>query len=205
MVPTAYRQSDERRHALKRVGYAATGVVLVDEVAQHVVTVDVVRQGSESDPTGGHFEIDATVRALSVVVAAIPATDSFEVASAKNGHQVEAFRPHGPHLALCVGIGSRRSARRPDHSDAFGLEHLVEAGGELGVSIPDEERDGSTAVHNVSDQVAGRLSDEVTIWMIGDTENVGFPRRQFDHGELPRSHGVHGREVRGKHAVGLRP
>jgi len=37
-------------HARKRVGYAATGVVLGDEAAQHVVTVDVVRRGEWDRP-----------------------------------------------------------------------------------------------------------------------------------------------------------
>jgi hypothetical protein len=159
--------------------------------------------GSGTDPTGGHLEIDATVRALSLVVAASLAKDLFEAATAKNEHPAEAFSPNDPHPVLCVGIGSRRSVWRHDHSDAFGVEHLVEPGRELGASILDEERDRSTSVHEATDQTASHLSDEVTFRMNGDTEDVGFPRRQFDHEVLPQSHGVHGKAVRGQHAVGL--
>src|ERR1700688_1203557 len=45
-------------------------VVLVDETAQHVVTTDTERSGSGGDPAAGHrhFKIDASVRALLVVV-----------------------------------------------------------------------------------------------------------------------------------------
>jgi hypothetical protein len=124
-------------------------------------------------------------------------------ATAKNEHPAEAFSPNDPHPVLCVGIGSRRSVWRHDHSDAIGVEHLVEPGRELGASILDEERDRSTSVHEATDQTASHLSDEVTFRMNGDTEDVGFPRRQFDHEVLPQSHGVHGKAVRGQHAVGL--
>jgi hypothetical protein len=65
--------------------------------------------------------------------------------------------------------------RCPDHPDAFGAEHLVEAGTELGVPIPNEELDRSTAVYQITDQVAGYLGDDGTVRMVGAAEGGALP------------------------------
>jgi hypothetical protein len=92
----------------------------VDEAAEHVVTIDVMkRRGSGGDRAGGNFEIDATMWALSVVVADVLPKDTLKVAATENKHPVEAFVSHRPHPAFRVGIGSRRSNRCLDHPDAF--------------------------------------------------------------------------------------
>src|SRR5664280_2728718 len=147
------------------------------------------------------------MRTLLVVVAGVRTRDPFEVAMAQDRQPVEAFRTSSPHLTLRVGIGPRRSDWRLDHPDVLGVEHLVEAGRELGVPIPDQELDRSSAVHQITDQVAGYLGDERTGRMFGDTEDVHLPSRQFDdqeHVELLERHRVHGEEARSQHAVRLR-
>ena len=93
-----------------------------------------------------------------------------------------------------------------DHSDALGGEHLVEAGCEFLIAIPDQERDRSTPVDEIADEVTRYLGDEGARRMVRDPEDVHFPGPELDyeeHLELLQGDGVHGEEVRGQDAVGL--
>jgi hypothetical protein len=90
------------------------------------------------------------MRTLPIVVVDVVTKYSFEVTTTENEDRVEAFSPNGPHPTLRVGVGPWRSDRRLDHVDVFGAEHLVEAGGELSIAIPDEELDGPSAVTQVT-------------------------------------------------------
>jgi len=206
VTPHPARQQASRRSRDTRL--CSHRVVLVDEATKHVVSMDVERRGNAGQSPGGrrHAKVDASVGALLVVVTDVFPKHSSEVAMAHDEYPVEAFVAYRPHPAFGVGIGPRRSDWRLDHPNALGAEHLVEAGGELGVPIPDQELDGSSSVHQVTHQVAGHLGNEGTIRMISDTENVHFPSREFDdeeHVEPFERNGVHRKEVRGQHAVGL--
>ncbi len=55
------------------------------------------------------------------------------------------------------------------------MEHLVEAGAELCITVTDEELDRATAVGEITDQVAGHLGDERAGRLVGDTEKVDPP------------------------------
>ena len=79
---------------------------------------------------------------------------------AQNEQPVETFSPNCPHPPLRVCVGPRRSNWCLDDPDALRAEYLVEAGGELGVTVPDEELDRATTVGEITDQVAGHLGDE---------------------------------------------
>ena len=70
----------------------------MDEAAEHVVTIDVMkRRGSGGDRAGGNFEIDATMWALSVVVADVLPKDTLKVAATENKHPVGIrFAPSSP-------------------------------------------------------------------------------------------------------------
>jgi hypothetical protein len=105
------------------------------------------------------------------------------VAVAQNVQPVKTLCPHRPRPTLRERIGPRRADRCLDHSNALGTEDLVEAGGELGVPVPDEELDRTTAVGEITDQLAGHLGDELTGRMVGDAEDVHLPGRQLDHEE----------------------
>jgi hypothetical protein len=106
MGPTGFCRGDEAAVALRLIRLCRHRAILVDEATEHVVTVDAMeRRGSAADLTGGHFKIDSTVRALSVVMADVLAKYPFEVTVAQNEQPVEAFGAHGPHPALCVGSG----------------------------------------------------------------------------------------------------
>jgi hypothetical protein len=123
------------------------------------------------------------VGSLSVVVAGILSEYPFEVSPAQDEHPVQTLCPHGSHPALGVGIGPRGSDWRPDHPDALGAEHLVEAGRELGVPVPDQELEGSTTVGQILDEVSSYLGDEGAGRMVSDTEDVYLASRQFDDEE----------------------
>jgi len=131
----------------------------VDECNKYVMAIDVQRRGSGDDSTvrPRHAEIDASVGTLSVVVVDVPAEDSLEIAMAEDRDPGQIFGPNRLYPTFSEGIGLRRSDWRLDDSDAFEAEHLVEAGGELGVPVPDEELDRSTAVGEIANQVAGHL------------------------------------------------
>ena len=128
------------------------------------------------------------MKALLVVVAGTLTEDSLEVALAKDEQPIEALRPDRSHPSFRVSVGPWRSDGRLDHPDSLGAEHLVEAGGGLGVPVPDEELDGAPSFGQITDWVAGYLGDEGAGRMLGDSEDVCFSRRHFDdeeHIELP--------------------
>jgi hypothetical protein len=55
---------------------------------------------------------------------------------------------------------SGRPEGRPDHLDAFRGEHLVKAGSELRVAIPDQEPERPSVLGEISCEVAGDLGDK---------------------------------------------
>jgi hypothetical protein len=67
----------------------------------------------------------------------VDAQDAVEVARPQDQQPVQALGPCGPHEALGVGVGLRRSGRCLDDRGAVGAEDLVEAGHELRVAVAD--------------------------------------------------------------------
>jgi hypothetical protein len=76
-----------------------------------------------------------------VVVPDVLVQNPVQVTTAENEDPVQALRPYRSHPAFRVGIGSRRTNGGFDDPDALGGEHLVEAGRELGIPVPDQERE----------------------------------------------------------------
>ena len=74
-------------------------VVLVDEVAEQIVTFDVESRGSTGNRAGrcGNAEVDASVWALSVAMADVLPKSTVEVTAAENEQPVAAFGTHRPH------------------------------------------------------------------------------------------------------------
>jgi len=81
------------------------------------------------------------MRPVAVVVHDVLVDDDFEMATTEDEHPVQTFTPDSANETLSEGIGPRSPYRSSDYPDAIGGEHLVEAGCELGVSIPDQELD----------------------------------------------------------------
>jgi hypothetical protein len=199
----------ERRNSSILVWLRGHRVVFVNEPAKDVVTMHDLQRGGDVQAFARHryLKIDASVRALLVVMVDVLRKDPFEMAMAQNEQPIEAFGANRPYPAFRESVGPRRSDWRLDHSDAFGTEHLVKSGGELGVPVSDEELEGATSVRQITDQIASNLSDERAGRMISNTENMYFSRRQLDdeeYIELLEKHRVHCEEVGGQYALHLR-
>jgi len=80
--------------------------------------------------------------------------------TADSERPVEALFPYGPHPLFRDRVRAGRSDGRPDHLDTFGDEHLVEAGGELGVAISYQEPERPSVLGEISCEVAGDLGDK---------------------------------------------
>src|SRR5665213_1152010 len=89
---------------------------------------------------------------------------------------VEAVLANGTHEALRVGIRTRRTDRSADRSvDGLNTdrgEHLIEAPGELGVSVTDEEAESPPSLFEVGGEVAGNLGHPWTVRVGGDAEDM---------------------------------
>jgi hypothetical protein len=76
------------------------------------------------------------VRTVFVVLNEVFGQDLLEMASTEDEESVEALSPGRAHESLGERIRTRGSNRDLDDADALRAEHLVEACGELRVSIP---------------------------------------------------------------------
>jgi hypothetical protein len=85
----------------------------------------------------------------------------FQVATPEDQHPVKQLAPDRSHPPLRVCIGPRRPHRRLEHLDADRGEDPVERGGELRVSIPDQEPEPIGSLAEVHRQVAGLLGHPV--------------------------------------------
>ena len=80
--------------------------VPVDETTKHVVAIGVLEQWeSGGDHTGRHLEIDASMRALAVVIADELPMSSLKMAIVEDEGPIQAFSPDRLHPTLRVGIG----------------------------------------------------------------------------------------------------
>ena len=61
------------------------------------------------------------------------------------------------------------------HADAFGLEHLIEQGGELAVPVSDQESEVVGSITQLEHQVAGLLRDPAARRVRRDTQHVDAP------------------------------
>ena len=183
-MPGDRKRSDQGpRQSGRREAGLRGGVVLVDDPTQHVATADVAeRQGSRGHfaERCGHFESKAAVRPMLVVMPDVIAKDCFEMVTAENERPVEALFSDGPYPPLRDRVRAGRSHRRLDHLDAFGGEHLVEAGGELRVAVSDQEPERPSVLGEISCEVAGNLGDEGAGRMIGDPEDVHHSALELD-------------------------
>jgi hypothetical protein len=78
-------------------------------------------------------------RTMFVVVIEELAGDRFELTAMEHQHPAEALPADDPDEPIGGRVRTRRPDRRGDVPDALRGEHLVEAGGELGISVPDQE------------------------------------------------------------------
>jgi hypothetical protein len=72
-------------------------------------------------------------------VSHILAKDPLQVTATEDEYPVQALPPDSPHPALGEGVRPRGLDRSEDGGDALGGEDRIEALGELGVPITDQE------------------------------------------------------------------
>src|ERR1035437_3041827 len=119
---------------------------------------------------------------------------------------IEAFLADGADEPLGVRVRTRRTDRSADGLDTDRGEHLVEAGGELGVAVADEESEVPTGILQVRGEIAGHLCDPWAVRVGGGSEDVHDAALHFDdeqHVVAPQKDRVDVEEVRGHNALGL--
>jgi hypothetical protein len=112
------------------------------------------------------------MRAVVVVVSNVLGKYLFEMSAPEDEDPIGALSADGAHESLGERICPRRSNGSLDDSDALSAEHLVEAGGELRVSVPDEELGCSRAFGKIRGEVASLLDDPLPHWVGGDAGEV---------------------------------
>jgi hypothetical protein len=115
-----------------------------------------------------------------VVMPDVVAKDCFEMTTAENERPVETFVSDGPYPPLRDRVRAWRPDGCLDHLDAFGGEHLVEAGGELRVAVSDQGPERPSVLGEIACEVAGNLGDGGAGRMIGDTEDVDYAALELD-------------------------
>src|ERR1035441_1713189 len=119
---------------------------------------------------------------------------------------IETLLADGADESFGVRVRTRRTDRSADGLDTDRGEHLVEACGELGVPVADEESEVPTGILEIGGEVAGDLSHPWVIGIGGGTEDVDDASLQFDdeqHVVAPQEDRVDVEEVRGHNALGL--
>jgi len=79
------------------------------------------------------------VWAMAVVVQDVLAKHTLQLPVSEDQESVQRLTAHRAHPPLRKGIRPRRPDRREDDLDALTCEHRVEAGGVLGVPVPDRK------------------------------------------------------------------
>src|SRR5450759_5431510 len=85
---------------------------------------------------------------------------------------VETLLADGADESFGVRVRTRRAHRRADALDTDRGEHLVEAGGELGVAVADEEAEWPSGLLEVGGEVAGHLGHPGGVRVGGDTAST---------------------------------
>src|SRR5664279_534697 len=119
---------------------------------------------------------------------------------------IEALLAEGADESLGVRVRTRRTDRSADGLDADRGEHLVEAGGGLGVPVAEEESEAPAGILQVRGEIAGHRFDPWIVRVGGGSEDVHDPALHFDddrHVVAPKEDRVDVEEVRGHNAPGL--
>jgi hypothetical protein len=126
---------------------------------------------------------------MGVVVIDVLHQDGFELTSVDDQHSVETLSADGPNESLSEGVCPGRPKRALDDPDVLGAEDLVEARGELRVTVSKEESGWSGAVTEVHAQVAGLLGDPLPHWIGSDARKVdpaGIDLNEEQHVQAPK-------------------
>jgi hypothetical protein len=145
--------------------------VLVYESAERVTPVHL---GRRILATEGRFDSwirrlqpERPMRAMGVVVLGVDPQHLLKVAVADNQQPVQALGADRPDPALGIGVGVGCLHRRDEHLDTLGAEHVVEAAGELRVTIAQYiaqyKAEPASLLLQHQQQVAGLLGDPAAV------------------------------------------
>ena len=109
--------------------------------------------------------------------------DQAEVVWSGDQEMVETFAAQRANPASRDDVCSWCSYRGADDAEADACEHRVERGGELGISVADQEPEPAGVVAEVHKQVASLLSHPGTGGMAGDPRDVHPTGSVLDHDE----------------------
>ena len=148
----------------------------MEQTAEHVLAPHKARTVDHGHrPRGGKAQLKASVGPLSVVMGDVLAEHQLEVAAAEDEQVVGAFASYRPHPALGESVRSWGLDRAFDHPGTHRSEDGVEGRRELGVAVPDQEREREPFVLEVADKVAGHLGGPWAIGVPRHTEDVDGP------------------------------
>src|SRR5450759_2763080 len=140
-------------------------------------------------------------RTMFVVVIEELAEDRFELTAMEHQHPAEALPADDPDEPIGGRVRTRRPDRRGDVPDALRGEHLVEAGGELGISVPDQELRLATPLGQDEAQIKSLLGDPLHR-VGGGAAQLDAPGVELDeeeHVEPAHQHRVDREEVTCQH------
>jgi len=172
--------------------------VFVDEPADDIASADGAGQvgGGGGRPRWG--ELEAAMRPGRVVVVEVLGEDRLQVAARENEQVVEAVLGDGADPALGERVRPWGANGREDGLDTDRREGPVEAGRELGVSVPDEKPHPPSGLLKLRGEAAGELGHSRPVRVGGDAEQVHGAPFDLDHEEhvvAPQQHVVDGEEV----------
>lgn len=131
-------------------------VVFVDHTAEYPVASDQAVEGQGGWPVfvAGGALAESLMRPVRIVVPGVLGQDPGGVAFVVDQDTVGALAADGTHEPLGITVRPGSSRRCLDDRDVLATEHGVEAGGELGVSVPDEKAERADPIAQIHGQVA---------------------------------------------------
>ena len=97
------------------------------------------RAGDDGGAGGRRPLIEGSVRAMPVVVGLVLGQDSCQLSFVEDQQPIQAFAADGADPPLGVGVRLRGAWWATEYWDLRVSEHVVEAGGERRIAIPDQE------------------------------------------------------------------
>jgi hypothetical protein len=182
-------------------------LVFVNDAAQDIASDNPVVADSRGHRAGERLvELETAVGPGFVVVADVLGENDLEMSSRDNQQVIETVLSDGPHEPFGKGVRPRRGDRSLYGPDANRGEYRVEAAGELGIPVADEESKASPSPFEVGGEVAGHLGKPGTIGMGRDPEQVHPSSIDLDdeqHVEASKCDRVNREEVSGQNSFGL--
>ena len=125
--------------------------------------------------------VESLVWPMRVVVPRLLGQDPGGVVFVADQDAVGALAADGAHEPLGITVRPGSSRRCLGDRDVLAVEYGVEAGGELGVSVSDEETERADAIAQIHGQVASGLSDPLPRRVSGHPQDVHPTSAYFDH------------------------